>query len=61
MIVEMTHEEVGNVGGGVDARMVATGIAVVAGGILLSECPPAAGAVMSIGVHIIAAGLVSDG
>lgn len=59
-MIELSADQIGEVGGGADWRMVATGLTVVAGGMLLGAVPPAAGAVMSVGVHIVAAGLVSE-
>jgi hypothetical protein len=58
-IQELSLDEIEQVDGAADSRMIATGLAVIAGGVLLSGFPPAAGAVMSLGVHIVAAGLVS--
>jgi hypothetical protein len=58
-ISALSIDEIDTVSGGADARMIATGLATFAGGLLLAECPPAAAAVMTLGVHIIAAGMAS--
>jgi len=61
LVQELSLDEINNVDGGADAKVVSTGLTIMASSLKVGPvCPPAGGAIATIGLAVVVVGLLFD-